>query len=86
VYRALDFLLENGLVHRIASLNAFTGCNHPTHAHQGQFLICRECRAAIELQHPAISQAIIDAAAEVGFTVEGQTVEIVGLCSGCKAA
>jgi Fur family zinc uptake transcriptional regulator len=86
VYRALDFLLENGLVHRIASLNAFTGCNHPTHAHQGQFLICRECRAAIELQHPTISQAIIDAAAEVGFTVEGQTVEIVGLCSGCKAA
>jgi Fur family zinc uptake transcriptional regulator len=86
VYRALDFLLENSFVHRIASLNAFTGCNHPTHAHQGQFLICRECRAAIELQHPAISQAIIDAAAEVGFTVEGQTVEIVGLCSGCKAA
>jgi len=86
VYRALDFLLENGLVHRIASLNAFTGCNHPTHAHQGQFLICWECRAAIELQHPTISQAIIDAAAEVGFTVEGQTVEIVGLCSGCKAA
>ncbi|KPB34041.1 Transcriptional regulator [Pseudomonas savastanoi pv. phaseolicola] len=86
VYRALDFLLENGLVHRIASLNAFTGCNHPTHAHQGQFLICRLCHAAIELQHPAISNAIIDAAAGVGFAVEGQTVEIVGVCAGCKAA
>ncbi|MFO3664412.1 Fur family transcriptional regulator [Pseudomonas amygdali] len=86
VYRALDFLLENGLVHRIASLNAFTGCNHPTHAHQGQFLICRLCHAAIELQHPAISNAVIDAAAGVGFAVEGQTVEIVGVCAGCKAA
>ncbi|EGH07072.1 FUR family transcriptional regulator [Pseudomonas savastanoi pv. glycinea str. race 4] len=86
VYRALDFLLENGLVHRIASLNAFTGCNHPPHAHQGQFLICRLCHAAIELQHPAISNAIIDAAAGVGFAVEGQTVEIVGVCAGCKAA
>ncbi|KOP51532.1 Fur family transcriptional regulator [Pseudomonas coronafaciens pv. porri] len=86
VYRALDFLLENGLVHRIASLNAFTGCNHPTHAHQGQFLICRVCHAAIELQHPAISNAVVDAAAGVGFAVEGQTVEIVGVCSGCKAA
>jgi Fur family zinc uptake transcriptional regulator len=86
VYRALDFLLENGLVHRIASLNAFTGCNHPTHVHQGQFLICRECHAAIELQHPAISDAVVSAAAEVGFAVEGQTVEIVGICSGCKAA
>lgn len=86
VYRALDFLLENGLVHRIASLNAFTGCNHPTHAHQGQFLICRLCHAAIELQHPSISNAVVDAAAGVGFAVEGQTVEIVGVCAGCKAA
>ncbi|AHG43192.1 Fur family transcriptional regulator [Pseudomonas syringae CC1557] len=86
VYRALDFLLENGLVHRIASLNAFTGCNHPTHAHQGQFLICRVCHAAIELQHPAISASVVDAATGVGFAVEGQTVEIVGVCAGCKAA
>ena len=86
VYRALDFLLENGLVHRIASLNAFTGCNHPTHVHQGQFLICRECHAAIELQSPNISDAVTNAAAEVGFAVEGQTVEIIGVCSGCKAA
>lgn len=85
VYRALDFLLENGLVHRIASLNSFTGCNHPTHAHQGQFLICRECHAAIELQHQAITQAVIGAATEVGFTVEGQTIEILGICAGCKA-
>ncbi|MET0610379.1 Fur family transcriptional regulator [Pseudomonas caspiana] len=86
VYRALDFLLENGLVHRIASLNAFTGCNHPTHVHQGQFLICRECHAAIELQSPTISEAVTTAAADVGFAVEGQTVEIIGVCSGCKAA
>ncbi|MBD8575309.1 transcriptional repressor [Pseudomonas syringae] len=86
VYRALDFLLEHGLVHRISSLNAFTGCNHPTHAHQGQFLICRQCHAAIELQHPAISDAVVNAATEVGFSVEGQTIEIVGVCAGCKVA
>jgi len=86
VYRALDFLLENGLVHRIASLNAFIGCNHPEHAHQGQFLICRECHVALELEQPAISQAIVQSAADVGFKVEGQTVEVVGLCSACQAA
>ena len=86
VYRALDFLLEHGLVHRIASLNAFIGCNHPQHAHQGQFLICRNCHAAIELQQPAISQAIIAEAAGVGFAVEGQMVEVVGLCAGCREA
>jgi Fur family zinc uptake transcriptional regulator len=86
VYRALDFLLENGLVHRIASLNAFIGCNQPQHAHQGQFLICRSCNAAIELEQPAISQAIIAEAAGVGFIVEGQMVEVVGLCAGCREA
>ena len=86
VYRALDFLLEHGLVHRIASLNAFIGCNHPQHAHQGQFLICRNCHAAIELEQPAISQAIIAAAAGVGFAVEGQMVEVLGLCAGCREA
>lgn len=84
VYRALDFLLENGLVHRIASLNAFVGCNHPAHAHLGQFLICRVCSAAIELSNDAISQAINVGAGDVGFAVEGQTVEVVGVCSGCQ--
>lgn len=86
VYRALDFLLDNGLVHRIASLNAFVGCSHPTHIHQGQFLICRNCHAAIELEHPAISAAIVSGAQSVGFVVEGQTVEVLGLCAGCQEA
>ena len=84
VYRALDFLLEHGLVHRIASLNAFVGCNQPEHAHQGQFLICRQCHAAIELEQTSISQAIVGAAAAVGFSVDSQTVEVVGLCAGCR--
>ena len=86
VYRALDFLLENGLVHRIASLNAFIGCVHPGELHQGQFLICKACHAAIELELPAISQAIVAGAAAVGFAVESQTVEVVGLCAGCQGA
>jgi len=86
VYRALDFLLENGLVHRIASLNAFIGCVHPEHAHQGQFLICRACHVAVELEDAPISEAINQGAAGIGFTVEAQTVEVVGLCASCKAA
>ncbi|HAL68210.1 MAG TPA: Fur family transcriptional regulator, partial [Pseudomonas sp.] len=86
VYRALDFLLENGLVHRIASLNAFIGCSHPEHSHQGQFLICRLCHIAIELEQASISDAIVGSARHVGFTVENQTVEVVGVCSNCKDA
>ncbi|WP_459207365.1 zinc uptake transcriptional repressor Zur [Pseudomonas sp. MLB6B] len=86
VYRALDFLLENGLVHRIASLNAFIGCTHPEHAHQGQFLICKGCHVALELEQASISEAILASAAEVGFSVEHQTVEVVGLCGNCRSA
>lgn len=86
VYRALDFLLENGLVHRIASLNAFMGCSHPEHVHQGQFLICRECHVALELEQSSISDAIVASAKDVGFTVETQTVEVVGLCASCRSA
>ena len=84
VYRALDFLQENGLVHRIASLNAFVGCNNPEHSHQGQFLICRTCHTAIELEQPDISRAIVAGANSVGFAVESQTVEVVGLCGTCR--
>ncbi|WP_150305725.1 Fur family transcriptional regulator [Pseudomonas saliphila] len=86
VYRALDFLLEQGLVHRIASLNAFIGCASPEHRHEGQFLICRECRIAIELDQPAIRDAIAASAENLGFAVEGETVEITGLCAQCQAA
>jgi Fur family transcriptional regulator, zinc uptake regulator len=84
VYRALDFLQENGLVHRLASLNAFVGCSHPEQPHQGQFLICRTCHTSVELEQSSISAAIISSAASVGFSVEGQTVEVLGLCASCQ--
>lgn len=86
VYRALDFLLEQGLVHRIASLNAFIGCPSPEHSHQGQFLICRSCHVTTELDRAAIRQAIAESADAAGFWIEGETVEITGLCAQCQAA
>ncbi|MBB2494186.1 hypothetical protein H3H51_04080 [Pseudomonas sp. UL070] len=54
--------------------------------HQGQFLICKSCHTAIELEQAAISDAIVHSAQQVGFVVESQTVEIVGLCAGCRTA
>jgi len=84
VYRALDFLQEQGMVHRIASLNAFVGCPHPDQSHQGCFLICRNCNSAHELDASAIHAKIQQEAAATGFTVEQETVEVVGLCPNCK--
>jgi len=83
VYRVLDFLLEQGLVHRIESLNAFVGCGTPGDHHGGQFLICRSCEKIAELDAGSITDAVEQVAAENGFQVERQTVEAFGLCPDC---
>ena len=83
VYRALEFLLANGLVHRIQSLNAYVGCGEPATAHAGQFLICRDCNAVGELDDPEIEALITNKAGATGFDVERQTIEIMGLCPDC---
>ena len=85
VYRALDFLMEIGLVHRIESLNAYIGCDHPGQEHPTQFMICNRCHQAQELpDHRSISNAITGKAREMGFEVTSQTVEITGLCRACQ--
>ncbi len=83
VYRALDFLQEQGLVHRIASLNAFIGCSHPADAHAIQYVICRRCGTVAEIENSAIGGAVAASARELGFDMTGQTVEIAGTCRDC---
>ena len=83
VYRALDFLLQHGLVHRVASLNAYVGCAHPGHPGEGQFLICTQCGVAAELREPSISDAIESVAVTRGFLPHAHTVEISGVCPNC---
>ncbi len=86
VYRALEFLIEHGLVHRIESLNAYVGCSHPEQAHVSQFLICQDCGAAAELDDAKIASAVLRRATELGFTVERQTIEVRGVCPACRKA
>lgn len=84
VYRALDFLQTLGLVHRIASLNAYVGCAAPGKPHDGQFLICESCNSLAELDVPTITCAIEESAASSGFEPRRHTVEIMGLCPNCR--
>lgn len=85
VYRALDFLVENNLVHRIESLNAFIGCHHPDREHVSQFMICSHCKQVAELSNPlAINQAVSKEAKKIGFKVLKQTIEIRGVCAACQ--
>lgn len=91
VYRALDFLMAQGLVHRIASINAYIGCAHVDsrragHAHAAQFLICKGCGSAAELESPALRRALAKAVSGRGFTIDHEIVEISGLCPHCKDA
>lgn len=85
VYRALEFLQEMGLVHRIASLNAYVGCSAPGEPHDGHFLICESCRSLAELDAPSITNAINKSAENSGFETHRHTVEIMGLCPDCRS-
>ncbi len=85
VYRALDFLLEQGLIHRINGLNAFIGCPSPNNKHQSHFLICRQCGIAVELEQQHLAQQIQQTAEAAGFSVDSQSLEVTGVCSACQA-
>lgn len=84
VYRALEFLVEQGLVHRIESLSAYIGCAAPGAVHSGQFLVCEACGNAVEIDDPRIRTAIDTTAAERGFRVNRPTVEVRGMCTDCQ--
>ena len=82
-YRALDFLLEHGLIHRIESLNAFVGCAMPGDAHKAQFFICSDCGTVAETHSEKIGEAIEASATQAGFQVDTPVVEISGQCPEC---
>jgi Fur family transcriptional regulator, zinc uptake regulator len=89
VYRTLDFLLDQGLIHKVERLSAFVGCVagcSETHTHEPQFLICSACGRVIELRSDEVSAAVGRAAKEVGFNVAGAIIEAEGLCRMCETA
>ena len=83
VYRALDFLIEHGLIHKLESINAFVGCTDPETPHRAQFLICGKCGTTAELNDLRIDEAISDQAKAVGFRVLRRTIEVEGTCPRC---
>lgn len=83
VYRALDFLVNQGFVHKIESLNAFVACLDLDHAHRGQFVICNDCGRTVELLDNALSTSLDKRARTLGFRVTQQVVEIRGVCANC---
>lgn len=85
VYRALDFLIAQGLVHRIESRNAFVACGH--NHDRGEmvvFLICEHCGAVGEAPSKAVAESLKTASRAAGFTAKSPVIEISGVCNHCR--
>jgi Fur family transcriptional regulator, zinc uptake regulator len=87
VYRALEFLLEQGLIHKLERLSAFVGCiADEDHDHAAQFFICRTCGRVTELEDHELAHALEHAAKRLGFTLGKATIEAEGQCASCAKA
>ena len=87
IYRALDFLRDNGLVHRIESRNAFIACiNNHGDEDLVVFLICERCGEVGEASSAALAGELKRAAGALGFTPKAPVIEITGVCANCRAA
>ena len=84
VYRALDFLLENGLIHRLATNNTYLACAHPESKHEGLFLVCDECGHTQEVHTKKVVAAVDRAASGYDFEMHHASVEVTGLCKDCR--
>ena len=84
VYRALDFLQDMGLAHKIESLNAYVACGHTSHPHSAVFLICQSCGGAEELHAIETSASLSKETTAAGFIVQDAVIEARGICRNCN--
>ena len=82
IYRVLDFLIEQGFVHKIKNLNAFIACSHPGNTHSPTFMICRKCEkvAEIDVKESGIK---LDKNLFSDFKIEESIIEVIGICKSC---
>ena len=85
VYRALDFLVEQGLLHRVDALNGFIVCRHFECRHDGLILVCETCGKVEEVDATSCLGALREASAAIGFNVNPQNLVITGRCMVCAA-
>ncbi len=84
VYRALDFLVEQGLAHRLDATNAWTACHDAGGTPHDLLVVCTECGIVAELSDPCLSRQLADKAAQTGFELSGHETELRALCGHCR--
>ncbi|WP_347986029.1 transcriptional repressor [Methylomonas sp. AM2-LC] len=85
VYRALDFLMEQGLIHKVESLNAFIGCSYSEHQHQQLLLTCTQCQEVEERPADEVMEAIAKELERAAFIIHHKAIEIHGICGRCTS-
>jgi Fur family transcriptional regulator, zinc uptake regulator len=85
VYRALDFLSGQGLIHRVHSRNAFVGCCGADMQHMAELLICRRCGATDEVANEPLGDEIRAHAGSLGFRADAIVLEVQGVCAACTS-
>lgn len=83
VYRALEFLVSQGLVSRIESRNAFVPCAHPERPHDCLFFLCSVCGSSEEMEDPRVGQLLAEDAAALGHRISRRVIEVEGTCANC---
>lgn len=86
VYRTLDFLMEQGFIHRLASINAYIPCCHPREGHQAAFLICQQCQTVQETSASHLMDSLHQVAMSGHFSPKHTIIEITGICQQCVAS
>lgn len=84
VYRALDFLMDEGLIHRLDAVNAWTACHDAGGAPHDLLVVCTECGAVAEVSDPAMSRQLAERVARTGFALNAHETEIRALCPACQ--
>ena len=84
VYRSLEFLLEEGLIHQLTSINAYVPCCHPRAEHTAAFLICQQCQKVQECSSLPVQEIMSFAEQDVGFKVARSVIELSGRCQACQ--
>ena len=85
IYRALDFLIEQGLIHRVESLNAFVGCRSSGQQHEQLLLICKLCEQVDERAATDVMTALLEELQQAGFMAHSKAIEIHGICANCSS-
>ncbi|MEM8749016.1 MAG: transcriptional repressor [Pseudomonadota bacterium] len=83
VYRAVETLIELGVVHRVELKNGYMACHSPDECDAQQILICRSCNQVAEMEHARLSRTIAKSAEQAGFLPDPQRLELLGLCANC---